>query len=322
MHCELVVPGLLSATTPGRFPSIEMLLARSRRRNQAALSFESWLLKSFRSKDEKISAGALTMLAAGRELGEGHWMRADPVHLQVMRDHLAVAPPESLDIAREEAAALCEALNRHFAGKIEFEAIEPRRWCARMAQELPLAAESALAHAGRELAPAREIGPLLTEIQMLLHAHPVNAAREARGAPALNSLWLWGAGRAPAVEANWNSVAADEPLALGLARQARARQASLPASAAAWLERAPQVGRHLVVLDALRAPAALEDLSWYEKKLNVLESAWFAPLLDALRGGRIGMLSVHVPEGAASFETTRGDLRRFWRRPRPLAELA
>jgi hypothetical protein len=32
------------------------------------------------------------------------------------------------------------------------------------------------------------------------------------------------------------------------------------------------------------------------------------------------MLTIHVPEAAASFETVRGDLHRFWRRPRPLAE--
>ena len=32
------------------------------------------------------------------------------------------------------------------------------------------------------------------------------------------------------------------------------------------------------------------------------------------------MLTVHVPDAGASFETVRGDLRRFWRRPRPLAE--
>ncbi|MNC97567.1 hypothetical protein D3C83_152660 [compost metagenome] len=50
-----------------------------------------------------------------------------------------------------------------------------------------------------------------------------------------------------------------------------------------------------------------------------LETQWFAPLLAALRGGRIGMLTVQVPDAGATFETVRGDLRRFWRRPRPLA---
>ena len=53
-----------------------------------------------------------------------------------------------------------------------------------------------------------------------------------------------------------------------------------------------------------------------------MEELWFAPLLAALRAGRIGMLTVRVPDAGASFETVRGDLRRFWRRPRPLANYA
>ena len=37
----------------------------------------------------------------------------------------------------------------------------------------------------------------VNEAQMLLFAHPVNAAREARGLPTVNSLWPWGAGALP-----------------------------------------------------------------------------------------------------------------------------
>ena len=157
---------------------------------------------------------------------------------------------------------------------------------------------------------------------MLLHAHPVNEAREARGEPPVNSLWLWGAGRARKATSLWNSVLANEPIAMGLAMLARTRYRSLPASAAPWLEGAPGEGRHLVVLDALRAPAALGDIASYEKNLNALEAAWFAPLHRALRAGRIGMLTVHVPDAAQAFETIRGDLRRFWRRPRALESYA
>jgi len=322
MHVELAVPGLLSLKAPGRFPAIETLLARGRRDDQPALSLERWLKEAFQVDADALPAGALTALAAGRETGESSWMRADPVHLRVMRDHLAVLPPEGLEIAREEADALCDALNRHFGGRLELAAADPRRWYARLPGALAVGDQPALEAAGREVAPARESGPLLTEIQMLLHAHPVNAAREARGEPAINSLWLWGAGSAAGVTSPWISVVSGEPLALGLARLAQQRFALLPATALAWFERAPEDGRHLAVLDALRAPAAVEDFSWYEKNLQLLEAAWFVPLLDALRRGHVGMVTVHVPDGAASFETVRGDLRRFWRRPRALESLA
>jgi hypothetical protein len=38
----------------------------------------------------------------------------------------------------------------------------------------------------------------INEAQMVLHAHPVNQARQAAGQPVVNSLWPWGGGRLPA----------------------------------------------------------------------------------------------------------------------------
>jgi len=43
---------------------------------------------------------------------------------------------------------------------------------------------------------AKRLRRLQNEVQMLLHRHPVNAAREAAGALAVNSFWLSGCGRA------------------------------------------------------------------------------------------------------------------------------
>jgi hypothetical protein len=160
---------------------------------------------------------------------------------------------------------------------------------------------------------------------MLLHDHPVNRVRAERGAPAVNSLWLWGAGALPAAARGpWQSVTAEEPIALGLARLAGMRQRPLPRSADEWLARAPGDGKHLLVLDALRAACALGEAEVFREGLLALESRWFAPLLEALRDGRLGMVTLRVPDGAQalSFETIRGDLRRFWRRARALGSYA
>lgn len=320
MHCELVVPGLLGGKASGKFASIELLLGRGRRQEKPSAGLHAWLMGAFGMEGEDIPAGALTLLAAAGDPGAASWLRADPVHLRLMRDRLLVMPAEALALSREEADALCAALNIHFAGTMELKAVGPRHWCARAEKNLLSNRRSALEHAGDEVRPG---DPLLNEIQMLLHAHPVNEAREARGEPVVNSLWLWGAGPAPEASSTWNSVLADEPLALGLARLAKARHGALPASCDAWLERAPEEGRHLLVLDALRAPAAMGDFTAYKENLDVLEAAWFTPVLAALRSRRIGMVTVHVPDGdaAACFEIVRGDLRRFWRRAKAIASL-
>jgi hypothetical protein len=323
MHCELVVPGLLSADAGPRLPAVELLLARGRRSSLESERFENWLLEAFDLEETPLCAGALTLLGHGGDPGNALWARADPVHLQLMRDRVVFVPGAALSISREEADALLSTLNGHFAGRLEMQAVEAGRWCARLAADLELPAASPFEMAGRGIDPGSNADALLNEVQMVLHEHPVNEAREARGEPALNSVWLWGAGRAPlAAEADWQSVTSDEPIALGLARATKIRGRALPASAEAWLERSPEEGRHLVVLDALRLPLALSDAAALASAAEELEKKWFAPLLGALRTGRIGMLSVHVPDPAAgaSFETIRGDLRRIWRRARPLRE--
>jgi hypothetical protein len=320
VHAELIVPALLAAPGAARYPALELLLARGRGGSSGALTLEQSLADGFALPD-RLAAGALTAAAHG--LDTGWWARADPLHLRVMRDRVVVAPAEAFDLSQEEAGALVAALNAHFADTAEFHAVEAKRWIAKLKAPQSLAEDPALAAAGRDPGRLRGNEALLTEIQMLLHEHPVNEAREARGDPAINSVWLWGGGEAPAdASGPWRSVAAADPVARGLARLAGLRHNPLPASAEAWLARLPEDGRHLVVLDALRAPAALEQQAEMEEGIEALERLWFAPLLAALRAERIGMLTVHVPDAGRSFETIRGDLRRIWRRPRRLAHYA
>ena len=295
MHCEILVPGLFSGNVEGRFAALEMLLARARRQHRDARPLEQWLQEAFDLGDGPFAAGALTLLASGGDPGDSSWTRADPAHLRVMRDHVVAAPADALTLSQAEADALCEALARHFAGELEVQACEPQSWCARLPGDAP---------------PG---DALLNEAQMLLHAHPVNEAREARGELPINSLRLWGAGRAPrSAQCRWQSVAADDPAVRGAARLAGARHRPLPGSAQEWLDRLPEDGCHLALLDARQTP------------LTELEARWFAPLLGALRAGRAGMVTLHVPDGAeeVSFETIRGDLRRFWRRAKPLEHYA
>ena len=339
MHVELVVPGLFHAQADAvSAPALELLLARGRRSAPGAQrgshgsggsrgALEEWYAEAFGLEGAPLPAGALTALACGLEPGGGYWMRADPVHLRADRDRVRLIPSQGFALAAEEAQALAAALNAHFAAEFSLHAVHPDAWCLQSRQEMPVSARPPVEVAGRSLdaeLPDKRSHALLNEIQMAMYQHPVNTAREARGDPVANSVWLWGAGRLPAAESlpnpcAWQSVSAADPVALGLARLAGLRHRAPGPGAETWLERAPEDGRHLVVLDELRGAQALGDGEALERRLHELDERWFAPLLDALRSGRIGMLTIRVPDAAASFETTRADLRRFWRRPRPLA---
>jgi len=326
MHVEIVAPALLASPGGTRHPALELLLARGRRTHDDPRNRNRWLANAFGLGDAPLPAGALTRLAGGGDPGKDLWLRADPVHLRLQRDSLALIPSAGFSLAMDEANAIIDSLNRHFAATFSIHASLAEHWSLRMNGDHPLEADSPLELAGKDVNANLPRGPhaarwhsTLNEVQMLLHDHPVNEAREVP----VNSLWFWGAGRlAGEAEGPWQSVTADDPVALGLALLAKIRHRTLPAGAREWLARMPEDGRHLVLLDGLDAAHALRDDDAHAARLAVLEADWFAPLLAALRNGSIGMVTVHAPEAGLSVETAGGDLRRFWRRPRPLSAYA
>ncbi len=339
MHIELVVPALFQAQdpagnpAPAPLPALELLLARGRRTEAPAGNLEAWLCRAFglhqdATGDPAVPAGALTAHAHGLDAGASRWLRADPVHLRADRDRVLLLPSRGFAVSAGEAEGLAAALAPLLAGNFVLHAARPDQWCLRV--EGDGAADASVAPpvdlAGADIdphLPHKQWHRLLTELQMALYDHPANAAREQRGEPAINSVWLWGAGKLPsAASGPWHSVSADDPVAVGLGRLAQMRYRAPGAGAVEWLERAPEDGRHLVVLDGMRGARALGDPGALAQRLRGLESAWFAPLLAALKSRRVGMLTIHVPDAGASFETVRGDLGRFWRRPRPLSEYA
>ena len=160
---------------------------------------------------------------------------------------------------------------------------------------------------------------------MLLHDHPVNEARERRGEPPINAVWLWGGGRLTRTTVRpFQRVRGQDPLAAGLALGSGAAVLPLPEDGGRWLRASGDGGVELIVLDALRTPAAYGDAASWGERLAALERDWFAPLAGALRQGRIGMVTLHAIGAARvlDVETTRQDLRYFWRRSRPLASYA
>ena len=336
MNVHLAVPDLFwpdratfSAADPGRLAALESLLARGRRTARAPIDLEAWLLATWQA----TGAAPHALVADGGEPGDDYWSRADPCSLQVNRETVVPIDTALFELSRAEAGALVERLNRHFDdGALVFHALAPERWYARLAAPLEHDAPSLASARGKPVAVLPGSGPgaarwhaLANEIQMALHENPVNEAREQRGEMPVNAVWLWGGGRlTPAAVRPFRRVRTHEPLAAGLALGSGAAVLPLPDGAEKWLRAAGAEGAELIVLDALRAPAAYGDAAAWNERLAALERNWFAPLVAALRSGRIGMVTVHVlgAGGALDVEATRQDLRYFWRRARTLASYA
>ncbi len=144
---------------------------------------------------------------AGRPGVACAWLH--PCHWQPSLDHVQIVPPAALAIGTDEAAALAAALAPLAAEDgLTLFVEKPQRWRLE---------GSALAHwrgasldrvahqradpwwrvqraTGAANTAVRTLLRLLNEAQMLFASHPINDARAQRGLPAINGLWLDGAG--------------------------------------------------------------------------------------------------------------------------------
>ncbi len=343
MQINLLIPELLWPEPDDKdsfaalsCPALETLLARSQRTRRPPQSLEATLADTFGLPDAAPYAALRLLGESGTaEAGSSCWLCCDPVHLRIHQDGLILADSGSFGIELDEARALIEALNRHLSDVGRFYLASADRWYLRLAEHLRLDrldVPPLSAVAGRRidgLLPATEhakgLRKLLNEAQMLLHAHPINAEREAGGRLPINNLWLWGAGTLPPRYASdFDGVWSTNPLALGLARGAGVPTHALPADAATLLAHAAADTHHLIVLEDLLAPVQYEDGKAYAEALNGLEQRWFAPLASALAAGKIAQLRIEASTAYATlaWQSTRGDQWKLWRRPQSLAALA
>ncbi|MFH1045058.1 MAG: phosphoglycerate mutase [Pseudomonadota bacterium] len=350
MHCRLLVPDLFWPERDFReiyrgldTPALEQLLAKGRRRAEsgtvaaepvAATSAEAWLCGHFGvDKQGDWPIAPYCLLADGGEPGGHHWLRADPVHLKLEGGRMVLADSGTFSIAQQEAESFTDSLNAHFfADGLTFYPLRPDRWYLRSATAPALETTELAAAAGRSIdsllprgGDAQTWRTRLNDVQMLLHGHAVNEARENAGQAPINSVWLWGGGKLRnAASPPFNALWSGDPFAAGLAQAAHRAARNLPENGVDLLRSSASEGVNLVLLDQLRGAARHGDAHGWREGLQRLERDWFAPLLEALRQERIGMFSLHAlgPEGVLSAEVTRGDLRRFWRRVKPLADYA
>ncbi|MBW7903159.1 MAG: hypothetical protein H3C26_16910 [Rhodocyclaceae bacterium] len=313
-------------------PALETLLARGRRADAAAApaTFDAAVARAF-GLDRAVPYAALRLLGEGIDPGEHHWTCADPVHLRLHQERLILADGSRIDIAMAEAEALTGELNRYFGDVGEFRAATPERWYLRLSAAADFETPPLSAMAGRRIdRQLPEEGRtvwlrrLLNEAQMLLHGHAVNEARADGGRMTVNSLWLWGPGALPdALESDWTAVCSDHPLALGLARCAGVPAHPAPKGFAALAELAGGDGKVLVTLEPLLRAMQYEDIDAWRAGIAALERDWFAPLAAAIRRGRVDLdLRASTIYGEPGWQVERGDLWKFWQRPRPLQALA
>ena len=308
-----------------QLPALQTLLARGTRQPGPSEGVEAALCEALGiTRQQDWPLAPITLEADGGVAGEAYWLRADPVHLRVMRDRIVLADCSALELSQQEADTLAAAIGQHFGEVLQPLPLHPKRWYVRATRPPQLVTTPLSVATGCAIDPllpqgadAMQYRARLNELQMLLHEHPVNLAREARGELPVNSLWLWGGGSKPAVPATRLPFYARDDEARALGRFCNTPVHPLPPR----LEKSLLEAEGLVLLDGLTQAGQCGDPYGWREAIRGLEENWFGPLLDSLRTlGRKG-LRLADPVSGKALHLQGTDLWKIWRRPRRLVSM-
>lgn len=305
-----------------RLPALETLLARGSIQACPDEGLEAALCVALgieRQQDWPLAP--ITLEADGGVPGDSYWLRADPVHLRVMRDRIVLTDSAELNVSRQEADALAAAIGSHFGEALSPIPHHPQRWVVSFSLAPNLSTTPLSVAIGRAIEPLMPQGgdaprfrSLLNELQMLLFTHPVNQAREARGELPINSLWLWGGGHKRPASKNSLSIYTRNTEASALAEFCGAAIHPLPAQPDKTLLETEVI----MALDELTRAGQCGDAFGWRESVRSLESNWFVPLLDDIRS--IGPQGLHLvdPVNGKALHVQRTDSWKIWRRRRSL----
>lgn len=317
---------LLEAATQNlRLPALEMLMARGNHQPCPKEGIEAALCEAIGiARQQDWPLAPITLEAEGGTAGEAYWLRADPVHLRVMRDRIVLADSSTLDLSRQEADALADAIGQHFGGDLSPIPLHPQRWYLRFPLAPRLITTPLSVAVGRDIDPilpqgedAMRFRTQLNELQMLLHEHPVNQAREARGDLPINSLWLWGGGLKPTPPNTPIKVYAHDSEASALGTFCQSQVQPLPSN---WTAQLLDTDG-MIVLDGLTRAGQYGDPYGWREALREMEQNWFEPLLGTLRKVGPQGLDLVDPINGKALHLHARDAWKFWHRPQRLISL-
>jgi hypothetical protein len=261
---------------------------------------------------------AIAAAADGLDVAKAYWLRADPVHLRLQRDCFSLDESVPLPILSVHAEQMLESLNQHFALDLNADSGKPEyqffigtsgAWYLRCQQHPSITTTLPSVAAGKNshqflpqgTGSAKLIG-LLNEVQMLLHEHPGNLAREAQGLEAVNSVWLSGGGFMPTLRGSANAelLMANSALYQGLALWTNADYQFLPTH-----------------MDEVLTNRAVRMQLVSSEDLDAL---WFKQILAALCAKKITQLTLNLGyyDLSLSVNIKPIDQYKFWSKANPV----
>jgi hypothetical protein len=200
---------LMPGTLPREAPVREALLADAPDAGAGACA--RWLAQATVTSLDDLTWTDCERARVARGAADGRTGFATPMNFVLALTDLTGTDPDTLVLDVSTSRALCADADTHLAPEgVRCHYEGPGLWRVSLAEPIEVACERPIWLAGEPIRPllprgrdARRVERWMNELQMLLHDHPGNRARTARGLPAVNGVWLWGFDGlppAPAVE--------------------------------------------------------------------------------------------------------------------------
>jgi hypothetical protein len=211
-------------------PAFAAWLARGTTLPAALPGYLVAMAEQFHWPHGPLPAAALIRQSVAGDAGDALWLSADPAWVQPELNGARLLACGNLGLRLEESMALVTALAETFEAEgMKLLVGDSQHWQLRLPKYVDVPSfpepEEALGADLFEQLPKGDEGrrwrALINEAQVVLHNHPVNATRVARGLPPVNSVWLWGAGALPDwVECGLGRIYSDDLLAWALGHRA------------------------------------------------------------------------------------------------------
>lgn len=262
---------------------------------------------------ERYPSAAVTRSGDAGEPARGFWLHLQPMHFVAGLDRLtAVVLHGASDVTRAELVELEPTIGAHLrTAGMHLVTTAHDDWLVHSDHALDVqtatpdsAAASPLEQAMPQGRDSPALRRLMTELQMLLHEHPVNVARSRRGVPEINAVWFHGGGELRELQCHSLPQAFGDDLYLRGIYRLHEPEMTVPPPADAQMILARLQSRAVAVV-------AADDV-------DVLEAAWIAPLTRALTTGAIARLDLVLD--CWRITVARHALLKFWRSSRPPAE--
>jgi hypothetical protein len=323
-----------------RYPSLETVLAKSSFRSFPSTGLDQRRFDLFGlsyDKENPLPIAAVCHIS-NEKPGQGHdpyFLRVDPVSLHADMSSLRLLRSGFADLPADYRQLVSKTIQSVFEAEGMLLEVAAECWTISLDEDPGVTFMSLDDSLGADISEclpdhpaARKWKRLMNEVQMALHALPLNEQRRAQGKATINSIWIWGGGRLPerSRSRSFDLVYTADPVSRGLARLQGSDTRSLgelPANGDFAREASGSGTPQSILVDWAVARNGAPGTA--EKPSLPVDDLWLSPnTLDAFCKGVIARTRQNKAEmwlctPGQSWQLRALDLLRFWKRRRPLA---